>query len=180
MWTGEPAQFAAERLWFENLESQVTDYFWPVWPEQAVPDPNQQQGSKRRALPANETEDEHDHVYLEKRQETWVPGVQPSLYPSCFAAVENTGTAPAPATAVLVGPDGPVSGNVLTTFATATTSGAGSSRTTFVTATTTGGRFINSASSAASAASAASSSSAASVAAASYAMITSNPLCSPL
>ncbi|CAD6593255.1 MAG: hypothetical protein ASARMPRED_007182 [Alectoria sarmentosa] len=107
MWTGEPAQFAAERLWFENLESQVTDYFWPIWPEQAVPDPNQQQGSKRRALPMNGTEDEQDQIYLEKRQETWVPGVQPSLYPSCFAAVENTGTAAAPATAVLVGPDGP-------------------------------------------------------------------------
>lgn len=176
--TGQPGQFAEARLWLENRESQITDHYWLVWPDQAVPDPDQQQGSKRRGLPPNGTEDAQDHIYLGKRQETWVPGVQPSLYPSCLAALQNTGTGPAEATAVLVGPNGPVSeyggGSGSITSTTPTTTGAGSSRTTFATATTLSGQLMSPASSAASAVSAAS------VVAASYAMITSNPLCSPL
>ena len=174
-WTGEPAQFAQQRLWFEDRPTQVTDYYWPVWPEQEVPETTQQQGSKRRDLLPIGTQDEQDHIYLKrlkKRQETWVAGVQPSLYPSCLAAIENTGTGPAEATAVLVGPNGPVSGygsgSGLTTSTAATTTGAGSDHSTFATATSTISQMINSASSAASAS------------AASYAVITSNPLCTPL
>ena len=128
--TGEPAQFAQQRLWFEDRPTPVMDYFWPVWPEQAVPlensqqSPNPQQTSKRRSHPPNETGDDVDHISLEKRQEIWTPGVQPSLYPSCLAVIENTGTGTAEATAILVGPNGPVSGDIgtsgLSTFATST------------------------------------------------------------
>lgn len=177
VWDGEPAQFAQLRLWLENRPSQLTDYYWPVWPDQVVPDPNQQQRSKRRGLSPNETEDERNHIYLEKRQETWVAGVQPSLYPSCLAAIENTGTGPAEATAVLVGPNGRVSGydggSGLINSATATTTGAESGQTNSATVITAKSGVTNSAASLSAA-------SAASVAAASYAMITSNPLCAPL
>ena len=37
-YTGEPAQFAQQRLWFEDRTKPVADYFWPIWPEQFVPD----------------------------------------------------------------------------------------------------------------------------------------------
>lgn len=98
-YTGQPAQFAQERLWLESNPAQVIDYYWPAWPFQDVPLPNPQPGPKRRDLPSNETKDEPDHTELEKRQEAWTPGVQPSLYPSCFSALVNTGTGPAEATA---------------------------------------------------------------------------------
>lgn len=103
--TGQPAQFAQERLWLESITPQVADSYWPAWPFQDVPLPQ----TKRRSLPSNETEDESDHPELmEKRQEAWTPGVQPSLYPSCFSALANRGTGSAEATATLVGPNGPV------------------------------------------------------------------------
>lgn len=41
LWTEEPAQFAQERLWFEDRPTPVLDYYWPVWPEQEVPLPDQ-------------------------------------------------------------------------------------------------------------------------------------------
>lgn len=171
MWTGEPAQFAQLRLWLEDRSSQVTDYFWPVWPDQFVTDPNQQQGpTQQTSMPiSSQSGTAQEGQNLKKRQETWVAGVQPSLYPSCLAAVENTGTGPAEATAVLVGPNGHVSGNGdgsgFTTSATLPSNGAVSSRTTFDTATTPGSGAISSATSASTA---------------SYAMITSDPLCTPL
>ena len=118
--TGEPAQFAQQRLWFEERPNPVVDYFWPVWPDQVVPDSDQQQKSKRRSFQGNEKEDEVDYVELKERQEAWTPGVQPSLYPSCLAAVENTGTGPAEATAVLVGPNGAIGGNITESSATIT------------------------------------------------------------
>ena len=169
--TGEPAQFAIERIWLESVSVVAYEYYWPVWPFQSVPDPNQQ-GSKRRDFLSNGTEDQGDSVYLGKRQESWTPGVQPSVYPSCFSELEHTATGAAEATAVLVGPNGPVNGP---------SGGAGgaSGLTSSTTRTTTGVASITLAPSA-SAASIASVSSVASVAAASYAMTTSNPLCTPL
>lgn len=55
----------------------------------------------------NGTEDEQDGNYSEKRQGTGPPDTQTSVYPACLAALENNGTVPE-VTAVLVGPDGPV------------------------------------------------------------------------
>lgn len=49
---------------------------------------------------------------MQKRQDAWTPGVQPSVYPSCLAEMENSGSGPAQKTAVLVGPDGAVTGYI--------------------------------------------------------------------
>lgn len=105
----------------------------------------------------NDTEEKEDHIYLERRQDPWILGVQSSLYPSSLATVENIGTGSLEETGVLVEPSGPMNGH-----------GGGSGLPTSVKATTTGGRVMSSAASAAAATGV------------SYAMITSEPLCSPL
>ena len=90
--SGKPVPFAQERLWHEDEPFPVKDYFWPALPEQVVANPNQRQRFKPRGLLLNDTGNEQDHANLGERQEPWILGVQPSFYPSCLAAVENTGT----------------------------------------------------------------------------------------
>ena len=109
--TGELAQFAQRRLWFEseNNGPLVLDS-WQAWPEQVVPATSQQPGSRRRNTAANETHHELAHAQLGRHfRRSWTPGVQPSLYPACLAALESAPTGPVPTAAVSVGPDGPLS-----------------------------------------------------------------------
>ena len=134
--TGEIVQFAERRLWFEseNTGPLVLEN-WQAWPEQAVPDTSQGTGSKHRNIATNETEEhELDHTRLGRHftRRSWTPGLQdPSLYPSCLAALKGTPTGPVPTAAVPVGPSGPLSAPSIiattTTISSATSSPASKS-----------------------------------------------------
>lgn len=105
----QPTQVAAQQLWFEVNPRPFLWHYWVALPEQFVPPtPRPGTGSKRRGLPSNETTNEQHHIHLDKREEAWIPGVQPSVYPACLAAIENNGSIPE-TTAALVGPSGPIS-----------------------------------------------------------------------
>lgn len=124
--SGQPTQIAAQQLWFEVNPRPFLWHYWDALPEQFVPPtPRPGTGSKRRGLPSNETTNGQHHIHLEKREEAWIPGVQPSVYPACLAAIENNGSIPE-TTAALVGPSGPVEApQIIYTEAVAATAGSG-------------------------------------------------------